>query len=176
MVDTAPLELDRRDEHGHTSLRDHLRSVAGEQHPPVFEPSDDRALRAFAELFAETGLFALDVNRERFGQFFTRWHCSVISRSTADSAVEEYCVDWSPVGSGDDPRSGFGAGPDSAVLGHYGRGATPDDWRTKALLIVVTTPFLHLSASAETTPPLVQGALEAGLSDYRYVELMQTPG
>lgn len=40
------------------------------------------------------------------------------------------------------------------------------------MLLIVTTPFVHLSASNEAQPTLVQGALEVGLGGYRYLELM----
>jgi hypothetical protein len=49
----------------------------------------------------------------------------------------------------------------------------PDDENTAALVLLVTTNYVHLSASREQTPPLVRGAIDEGGEEFRYVVLSQ---
>ncbi|MGI8878999.1 MAG: hypothetical protein ACR2KJ_00485 [Jatrophihabitans sp.] len=130
MGDAPDLLLVQR-QHHHPTLREHLVAMEAEQHPPIFEPSDDVTLRRLAELLAEADLYSIDVGKVRnasnAAQFSTYYDCSVISRTSAAAEPEEYGVHWAPVGTDQDPRTGFGAGPDSAVIGHFPRSVTPDD-------------------------------------------------
>ena len=48
----------------------------------------------------------------------------------------------------------------------------PQDERTAALLLLVTSSFVHLSARWEGAMPIVQGAIDAGNERFRFVELV----
>jgi hypothetical protein len=50
----------------------------------------------------------------------------------------------------------------------------PPDERTAALLLLVTTTFVHLSASWVGSGRLVQGAVEADDGTYHFLELVST--
>ena len=172
---TAPaLQLLRHD-HPPRSLREHLVEQAGAEHPPQWEDVDDPALRAFGQLAEDDDFYSLDADRVRAesweAQFSTYWHCTVTGFDVPDAPAEQYCTYWSPVGAGQDPLTGFGVGADSAVLGHSPRTAQPEDWRIRALLLVVATPFVHLSYERTDDGPLVRGAMEDGAYDYRYMRL-----
>jgi hypothetical protein len=163
-------------DHEVRSLREHLVERAGAEHPPAFEPSDDPALRAFTRLAEDNDFYSLDANRERAAspaaQFATYWHCTVVGFDGPDSAAERFCTYWSPVRPGQEPLTGFGGGPDSTLVGAFARTAVPDDWRSRALLLVVTTPFVHLSYERQPGGRLVRGAMEDGSYDYRYLRLV----
>jgi hypothetical protein len=48
----------------------------------------------------------------------------------------------------------------------------PQDERTAALLLLVTSSFVHLSARWEGAMPIVQGAIDTGNERFRFVELV----
>jgi hypothetical protein len=155
----------------HLSLRERLSALWGHGEP-TFEPSDDPTIVAFAELFASTDLLAFDANKHlRTDALSPIYDCETERRASADAAVEEFAVHWSPVWSTSSPVTGFRTGQDSALLGSTPTIAMPQDERTSALLLLVTTSFVHLSANREGPRLLVQGAYIDDDNDYRYVTL-----
>ena len=157
--------------HERMSLRDRLRALT-EHREPTFELSDDPTLVAFSKLFAESGLFALDASkRVRVDALAALYDCETESRSEADAAPKTFEVLWAPVWAGDDPLTGFRTGQDSVLLGSTPTVAMPQDERTAALLLLVTSTFVHLSASREAPVPLIRGAVDDEVGAYRFVTL-----
>jgi hypothetical protein len=83
-----------------------------------------------------------------------------------------FAVVWTPVWSGTDPVAGFRTGRDSAYLGSIATVAMPQDERTAALLMLVTTSYVHLSGRWEDSHPVVQAALDEGEQTFRFLELV----
>ena len=157
--------------HEHMSLRDRLEALT-EHREPVFEPSDDPTLVAFSKLFAKSGLFALEASKTlRVDALSTIYDCETESRYEAGAELEKFVVIWTPVWSGDDPLTGFRTGHDSVLFGSTPTVAMPQDERTAALLLLVTSTFVHLSASREEPVPLIRGAIDADGGTYRFVTL-----
>jgi hypothetical protein len=158
----------------HMSLRERLEALR--QHgEPVFEASDDPILVAFAKLFADSELFSFDANKHlRTDALSPIYDCWTETRTDADAEPEKFVVIWTPVWAGNDPVTGFRTGQDSALLGSTPTVAMPQDERTAALLQLVTSTFVHLSASREGregSGPLVQGAVETDDNTYRFLTL-----
>jgi hypothetical protein len=157
--------------HEHKSLRDRLEALT-ERREQVFEPSDDPTLVAFSKLFVTSELVALDASKTlRVDAFAAIYDCETESRRESDSGPEQFAVLWAPVWAGDDPLTGFRAGHDSVLLGSTPTVAMPQDERTAALLLLVTSTFVHLSASRAEPVPLVRGAIDADGGAYRFVTL-----
>ena len=155
----------------HKSWRERLGGLA-EGPEPVFEPSDDPTLVAFAQLFVESELFAFDANKRlRTDAFSPLYDCETASVRTAGARPELLVVIWTPVWEGTDPLAGFRTGHDSTYLGTTPTVAMPQDERTAALLLLVTSSFVHLSARREDSALVVQGAIDSGGDDFRFVEL-----
>jgi len=57
------------------------------------------------------------------------------------------------------------------LLGSTPTVAMPQDERTAALLLLVTSTFVHLSATYEGDTALVQGAVETDDNRYRFLTL-----
>lgn len=156
---------------GHISLRRHLESLAhsGE---PAFEPSEDPVLTFFGCLFAQSGLHALDANKHlRTGALTTIYDCETESQRDPESGPERFVAVWSPGWHHDDPLTGFRTGRDSVFFGTTPTVAMPQDERTAALLLLVTSDFVHLSAVARHDGAFVQGAVDAGGLGYRFLTL-----
>jgi hypothetical protein len=157
--------------HEHVSLRDRLEALT-EHREPVFEPSDDPTLVAFSKLFADSGLFAFEASKRiRVDALSTIYDCETESRSQAGAAPEVFVAIWTPVWSGDDPLTGFRTGHDSVAFGSTPTVAMPQDERTAALLLLVTSTFVHLDARQAEPAPIIRGALDAAGSTYRFVTL-----
>ncbi|MDQ6936139.1 MAG: hypothetical protein M3140_00245 [Actinomycetota bacterium] len=157
---------------GHGSLREYLASLADQGAEPEFEVAADPVLAKFATIFADSGLYALDANRfHRTGSLSDLYDCTTVRRRGAGDEPEIFSCRWAPVWASADPLTGFRTGPDSAWLGSTPTRAMPPDERTSALLLLVTSPYLHLSASREQSPALIRGAFEAGGGGLRYTEL-----
>ena len=157
--------------HEHMSLRERLEALT-EHREQVFEASDDPTLVVFSKLFAKSGLFALDASKTlRIDAFSAIYDCETESRQEADAVPEKFVVIWTPVWAGDDPLTGFRAGHDSVLLGSTPTVAMPQDERTAALLLLVTSTFVHLSASRADPVPLIRGAIDADGGTYRFVTL-----
>jgi hypothetical protein len=156
------------------SLRERLHALV--EHEPVFEPSDDPTLIAFGRLFLGSGLFALDADKHlRTGALSPLYDCSTELRRQADSTAESFVAIWTPVWPHSDPVTGFRTGRDSAYLGGTPTVAMPQDERTAALLLLVTTPFVHLSALQSASGPLIQGAADDEDGGYRFLTLAPDP-
>ncbi|HZV27462.1 MAG TPA: hypothetical protein VFG00_14340 [Acidothermaceae bacterium] len=152
------------------SLRERLEALT-EHREPVFELSDDPTLVAFSKLFAQSELFALEASKRiRVDAFSTTYDCETETRSDADAAPGVFEAIWTPVWPGEDPLTGFRTGSDS-VFGHRPTVAMPQDERTAALLLLVTSIFVHLSASRAEPLPVIRGALDAPAGAYRFVTL-----
>ena len=157
--------------HEHVSLRDRLEALT-EHREPVFELSDDPTLVAFSKLFAESGLVAFDASkRVRIDALSAIYDCETESRSAADAAPELFVAIWTPVWPGEDPLTGFRTGRDSVAFGSTPTVVMPQDERTAALLLLVNSTFVHLSASQAAPVSLIRGALDVAGSTYRFVTL-----
>jgi len=158
--------------HHHTSLREHLDELAARGQRPAFEVIEDPTLVAFAALLDESGLLALDANKRlRTDAWSPIYDCWTESQTTPTATVERFEAIWAPAWGGTDPVTGFRTGWDSALLGGTPTVTMPQDERTAALLMLVTTTFLHLSADRYGTQLCVRGAMEASGSRFRYVTL-----
>jgi hypothetical protein len=158
---------------GHRTWRERL-GVPAEHYPePDFEPSDDPILVAFAQLFVESELVAFDANKRlRTDALSPLYDCETESVRKAGEPPELFVVIWTPVWAETDPVTGFRTGHDSAYLGTTPTVAMPQDERTAALLLLVTSSFVHLSARWEGAMPIVQGAIDTGNERFRFVELV----
>jgi hypothetical protein len=158
--------------HSRADVRDWLTQLA---HPaaPKFEPSDDPVLGAFAELFLVSGLYAFDANKHlRTDALTTIYDCETESQRDANGAYERFVAVWSPVWVGTDEVTGFRTGHDSVWLGSTPTVAMPQDERTAALLLLVTSDFVHLSGVIHDNRPLVRGAISLNGLDHRFVGLV----
>jgi hypothetical protein len=158
--------------HKHMSLRERLAALREHGDEPVFESSEDPTLVAFGQLFVESELAAFDANkRVRADALSPLYDCETESVREAGQTPELFVVIWTPVWAGTDPVTGFRTGHDSAYHGTTLTVAMPQDERTAALLLLVTSSFVHLSARYEDSMLIVQGAIDAGDEGFRFVEL-----
>jgi hypothetical protein len=158
--------------HPHEPLREWLGRLLGPRRPVEFEPSDDRVLTAFAELFTGSGLAAFAANKQERPDALTLvYDCWTESMRGPADAAEVFSVVWTPDRQGSDPLPGFRTGEDSILLGTAPTVAMPQDERTEALLLLVTSRFVRLSAARGDPGPVVQGVLDDGGSGYRFLEL-----
>ncbi|HKC29249.1 MAG TPA: hypothetical protein VKB75_14645 [Jatrophihabitans sp.] len=156
----------------HRSLRARIAALVDTQTPPVFEASADPTLLAFAQLFIDSDLAAFDANKHlRTDALSPLYDCETESVREPGDEPELFVVIWAPVWAGTDPVAGFRTGRDSAYLGSTVTVAMPQDERTAALLMLVTTSYVHLSARWDGTRLMVQGAVDAGGDEFRFVEL-----
>jgi hypothetical protein len=156
----------------HASLRDRLIDLANRHERPTFEPSRAPTLISFGRLFVDSGLHSFDANKHlRTDALSPIYDCETESRTRPDSEVERFVAIWAPVWARTDPVTGFRTGRDSVLLGSTPTVAMPQDERTAALLLLVTTTFVHLSASYPPAGLLVQGAAEADDNTYRFLTL-----
>jgi hypothetical protein len=140
---------------------------------PVFSPSDDATLASFAALFLSSGLQSFDANKHlRTDAWSPIYDCETESVAAPGQAPQLFAVVWTPVWTGTDPVAGFRTGQDSAYLGSTATIAMPQDERTAALLMLVTTSYVHLSGRWENSRPVVQAALDVGEPTFRFVELV----
>jgi hypothetical protein len=157
--------------HSHPSLRERFEALRAHGEPK-FEASGDPILATFGQLFVESGLFTFDANKHlRTDALSPIYDCWTESRPTEADDVERFVVIWTPVWDGHPPVTGFHTGQDSALLGSTPPVVMPDDERTSALLLLVTSPFIHLSGTHENGELLVQGAVETDDNTYRFVTL-----
>jgi hypothetical protein len=158
--------------HQQTPLRDRLVALATRHDEPRFEASRDPTLIAFAQLFAESGRYSFDANKHlRSDALSPIYDCETEARATPDAEPDRFVAIWTPVWENTDPVTGFRTGRDSVFLGSTPTVAMPQDERTVALLLLVTTTFVHLSASHTDAGPLVQGAVETDDNRYRFLRL-----
>jgi hypothetical protein len=153
------------------SLLERLGAAAGRRAPAVFEPSADPTLIAFAELFADSGLTAFTATKQaRVDALTLVYDCWTESTRGPGEPPETFSVAWSPNRQGNDPLVGFRAGEDSLFLGTAPTVAMPQDERTNALLLLVTSRFVHLSAQQDQPRPVIRGVLDTD-ADYRFLIL-----
>jgi hypothetical protein len=158
--------------HQQTPLRDRLVALVTRHEEPSFSPSRDSTLIEFAKLFLDSGLYSFDANKHlRPDALSPIYDCETESRITPGSEADRFVAIWTPVWEHTDPVTGFRTGHDSTFLGSTPTVAMPQDERTAALLLLVTTTFVHLSASYEGAGPLVQGAVETDDNRYRFLRL-----
>jgi|BarGraNGADG00212_1021973.scaffolds.fasta_scaffold89725_1 hypothetical protein len=156
----------------HTSLRAHLVERAEQGNPAVFHPSNDPPLAEFATIFADTDLYSFDVNKHLTeDELAPLYELTAETVRTAGDEPELLTRHWSPVYQGQDPMQGFREGPDSAVWGNTLGELMPQDERTAAFMLLLTSNYVHLSASREQSPPLVRGAISEPGEEFRYVVL-----
>jgi hypothetical protein len=161
--------------HRHMSLRDRLEAHATHGHEPTFEVTADPALLAFASLFVESGFVVFHANKhQRTDAWTPLYECWTELQRDETMPVERFEVSWAPVWQRADPVTGFRTGWDSALFGSTSTIAMPQDERTAALLMLVTTNFVHLSASWEDSGLLIRGAVDVTGPDYRYLVLDPT--
>jgi hypothetical protein len=156
----------------HTPLRDRLTTLAAHHDQPRFDVSRDPTLVAFARLFADSGLCAFDANKHlRTGALSPIYDCETESRVRPGDDPQRFVAIWAPVWDNTDPVTGFRTGRDSVLLGSTPTVAMPQDERTAALLLLVTTAFVHLSGAYEGGVAVVEGAVEADDNRYRFLRL-----
>ena len=155
----------------HEPLREWLGRLLGPRGPVEFEPSSDPVLTAFADLFGGSGLAAFAANKQvRVDAWTLVYDCWTESMREPEDAAEVFEVAWAPGRQGADPLTGFRSGEDSILLGTAPTVAVPQDERTDALLLLVTSRFVRLAASRADPAPVVHGVLDAGGSAYRFLE------
>jgi hypothetical protein len=160
----------------HVTLRQRLAELIDHHDgEPTFDPSDDPTLLAFARIFADADLLRFDANKRlRTDALTPIYDCETESQTSAETAPDKFAVTWAPVWKHTDPVTGFRTGRDSSFLGSTPTVAMPQDERTAALLLLVTSTFVHLSASRADGTMVVQGALESDGSGYRFLTLSVT--
>lgn len=160
--------------HIHKSLRQRLEEHAVHGVEPRFEPSSAPVLVAFAGIFLDSDLYIFEANKHlRTDALAPIYDCETESQRQPGAELERFSVTWAPVWHRDNPVTGFRTGRDSAFVGSTPTIAMPQDERTAALLLLVTTPFIHLAGTLEAGRRVVRGAAEDGGS-YRFLEL--SPG
>ena len=151
------------------SLLDRLAGVVGQREAVVFDPSADPVLVAFAELFADSGLAAFAATKQARVDVLTLvYDCWTESTRAPGEPPETFSVAWSSNRQGSDPLVGFRTGEDSPFLGTAPTVAMPQDERTAALLLLVTSRYVHLSAQQDT--PGVMGVVDTD-DGYRFLTL-----
>lgn len=155
----------------HRSLRDLISGHRADGREPTFEPSEDPVLVSFAELFVDSELIAFDANKQlRTDALSPLYDCQTESVPVEGKPADVFVVIWTPVWEGTDPLAGFRTGHDSAFLGTTLTVAMPPDERTDALLLLVTSSFIHLSGRWEQGEAIVQGAIDTD-GGYRFLQL-----
>jgi hypothetical protein len=162
-------------EHLHRSLRERLARLAGHRELVQFQPSADPTLLAFGSLFADSGLAALAANKQvRVDALTIVYDCWTESVRESGDAPETFAVAWAPNRQGRDVLTGFRTGEDSLLLGTAPTVAMPQDERTEALLLLVRSSFVRLSADRTNGGSVVRG-VDAGADGYRFLTLLESP-
>jgi hypothetical protein len=155
----------------HKSIRERLEHLMTHDAEPPFEASSGPTLAAFARIFVDSGLRAFEANKHlRTGALSPIYDCETQSLRQPGAEPELFIVTWAPVWHRDNPVTGFRTGRDSAFIGSTPTIPMPQDERTAALLLLVTTTFVHLSGTLETGQPVVRGADEDDNGNYRFLE------
>jgi hypothetical protein len=178
MTDDRESPRTRGPRHPHPSLREWLTRLVGPRDAPTaaedadLEPSRDPVLVAFAQLFADSGLFAFAANKRLRPDALTLvYDCWTESMRHRGDGPDTFAVAWAPNRQGRDPLTGFRTGEDSILLGTAPTVAMPQDGRTDALLLLVTSRFVHLSGHRGGPEPSVRGVLDDGGDRYRFLAL-----
>ncbi|MCW2540116.1 MAG: hypothetical protein JWN95_1841 [Frankiales bacterium] len=162
----------------HRSWRERIGGHSEHGPEPDFEMSEDSILLAFARLFVTSELVSLDANKQlRTDAFSPLYDCETESVRVEGGTPEQFVAIWTPVWDGTDPLTGFRTGRDSAYLGSTLPVAMPEDERTAALLLLVTSDYIHLSGGSNDSRGqggsalLIRGAVDEGGEQFRFVEL-----
>jgi hypothetical protein len=157
--------------HMYKSLRERLDGLIAHDVEPRFEASREPTLASFAKIFAGSDLYAFDANKHlRTDALSPIYDCETESLRQPGADPELFSVTWAPVWQRDSPVTGFRTGRDSTFIGSTPTIAMPQDERTAALLLLVTTTFVHLSGTIEAGRSVVRGAAEDDDGNYRFVE------
>jgi hypothetical protein len=155
----------------HPPLLDRWAQALGRRESVRFEPSADPVLVAFAELFADSGLTAFAATKQaRVDALTLVYDCWTESTRREGETPETFHAVWSPNRQGSDPLVGFRTGEDSPFLGTAPTVALPQDERTDALLLLVTSRFVHLSGRRDHPRPVIEGIVDTD-DDFRFVVL-----
>ena len=158
--------------HQHMSLRDRLVEHAEQGHPVEFTPSNDEPLVAFAKIFDSLDLYSLDVNKHvPENELAPRYELTLDAVRAAGEPPDQVFRYWVPAQPEQDPALGFRLGYDSALWGGSPTDLLPPGPDRDAFLLLVTTNYVHLSASREQAPPLIRGAIDEGGELFTYVVL-----
>ncbi|MCW2527634.1 MAG: hypothetical protein JWM76_2494 [Pseudonocardiales bacterium] len=156
----------------HRTWRERIGGLIGMDSEPVFETSHDSTLAAFGQLFITSELASFDANKRlRTDALSPLYDCETESVLVPGGAPDAFVVVWTPVWGDTDPLGGFHTGRDSAYLGSTLPVAMPPDERTEALLLLVTSEFIHLSGHRDGANVVVRGAVDEGGGQFRFVEL-----
>jgi hypothetical protein len=156
----------------HRTWRERIGGAVERDLEPSFEPSGDPTLLAFARLYVISGLARFEANKRlRTDALSPIYDCETESIRVAGGEPETFVRYWAPVWSGTDPQTGFRTGHDSSVFGTTMSVAMPQDERTAALLLLVTTTFVHLSGERSGSALIIRGAVDDGADGFRFVEL-----
>lgn len=154
------------------SWREHLVELAERGHEPTFTPVDLPPLEEFDRLFATVDWYSLDVTKSLDADGLTRtYEVTAETVHSRGDSPQQWVGSWNATAPGADPRDGFALGTASALWGGGGEVPPPDGPVLEACLLLVTSDFVHLSASREQDPPLVRGAVDGPGDGYDYVEL-----
>lgn len=158
--------------HPHTSWREHLLELAERGHEPEFVRVTLPPLVEFDRLFATVDWWSLDVTKSLDADGLARVY-QLTGETVPQQGAEPqtFIAAWTPTLPGQDPYEGFTLGTSSVLWGGVGEVPPPDGPLTEACLLLVTTDFVHLSASREQDPPLVRGAVDGPGDGFDYVEL-----
>jgi hypothetical protein len=154
------------------SFREHLVELAERGHEPQFQPVVLPPLVEFDRLFATGDWYSVDVTKSLDADGLTRtYQLTIETVAAAGDEPEVHTAAWNPTVPGQDPYDGFTLGTASVLWGGVAQVPPPDGPLTEACLLLVTSDFVHLSASREQTPPLVRGAVDGPGDGYEYVVL-----
>ncbi|MHA3701560.1 hypothetical protein ACXR2U_05205 [Jatrophihabitans sp. YIM 134969] len=158
--------------HPHRTFREHLVELAERGHEPEFQLVSLPPLVEFDRVFASVDWFSLDVTKSLDADGLTRTY-QLTGETVAAEGDEPtpFTAAWTPTLPGQDPYDGFTLGTASVLWGGVAEVPPPDGPVTEACLLLVTTDFVHLSATRAQTPPLVRGAVEGPGDGYEYVQL-----
>jgi hypothetical protein len=150
---------------GHRTWRERL-GLPAEHHPePVFEPSDDPVLVAFAQLFVESELVPSTQTSGSDRCVLALVRClkrNWYARRASPRAVRR---DLTPVWGDTAPVTGFRTGM-TRLPGHDAHGCDATGRAQVALLLLVTSRS-STCPRGEGTTPIVQGAIDAGDDRFR---------
>jgi hypothetical protein len=156
----------------HPAFRERVLKLLGQGGHVQFEPSLDPTLIAFSALFASSGLSGFAANKQlRLDALTLVYDCWTESTRQPGEQAQTFAVAWTPNRQGMDPLTGFRTGEDSILLGTAPPVAMPQDERTDALLLLVTSRFVHLSARRATPADVIHGVLETSGASYRFLTL-----
>lgn len=146
-----------------------LRAQAGHVR---FEASLDPTLIAFSALFAASGLAGLAANKQqRLDAPTLVYDCWTDSTPVPGDPAQTFTVAWTPNPPGTEPSTGFRNREGSSPSGTAPLVVMPQDERTDALLLLVTSRFVYLSAHRATPANVVHGVLETSGDRYRFLTL-----